>query len=133
MAENDIYRKRLLNVALALRDDYERRKKLPVEAVANDSFDMEYYFRPCGSPACALGSYALRQDLQSEFTMRNNWIDLAAGVTDLFCYSSPEVLRHFGINDEEASLLFSSDGCDGADNEIEAAEFIEAFAREKFG
>lgn len=117
----------LLNVARALR-----------ESPNPDTFTMLRYQqlneRRCGTPACALGHYAFRSDLQSFLkpdpvaenfllyvkpSSAYPWVD----------YDDDEILEHFDINDDETYLLFGSSGCNDATTPLEAAEYIEAFVR----
>lgn len=119
---------RLLNVARALR-----------ESPNPDKFDMVKYGHPCGTPACALGHYAARRDLQDAFGLRalSTSRDLYVthdGLTTW--YDDFDVREHFRLDtyddDEEegwseAEELFGGRGCGGAKTAIEAAEYIEAF------
>jgi hypothetical protein len=119
-------KERLLNVAKALR-----------ESPNPDDFTMKWVRNECGTPACALGHYAAREDLQSEFRLLELDRLASPGVAirslqtgDLVAWCDPDVLNHFGIDREQNSLLFSSDGCDVAQTAAEAAEYIERFVSE---
>lgn len=94
---------RLLNVAKALR-----------ESPNPDKFDMGSYVHPCGTPSCAFGHYALRSDLQSEFTAHaapNFWqgVDIVGGKLDI-SYADERVLDHFEITENQADQLFGDPG-----------------------
>lgn len=128
---------RLLNIARALRESPEP-----------EDFTMKRYFNQCGTPACALGHYVARTDLQSDFyhgrdgTIRHR-------VYGIVWYDDPDIQAHFGINREECMELFASPGdetdeedadgnllvhdggCGRARTAIEAAEYIEAFVARK--
>lgn len=127
---------RLLNVARALR-----------ESPAPEKFTMGSYLHTCGTPACALGHYAARRDLQSIFKpFKGKWAGFVSLVEPRYeidpdgdnyfsahdvDYDEKEVLEHFEIDDEQARELFSGEGCGGARTAFEAAEYIENFvARE---
>lgn len=138
-------KQRLLDVARALRETPHPEK-----------FDMGKYAHPCGTPACALGNYAARSDLQDHFRIHMDaeysamWISTSDNKRA--DYFRGDVLEWFGITDEQAEELFSTYGCggvdecdcggedcdrcdgDGCDNvivtdPIKAAEYIEEFCR----
>lgn len=121
-----IHRKRLLNVAKALRESPTPRR----------DFSMGSYTAPCGTPACALGHYAMRRDLQKTFRLarllpdhNKLWLALPNGTT--IDYFKAPVLEHFGIDRDEAGDLFSTCGCGGARTAAQAARFIERFVARK--
>jgi len=77
-------------------------------------FDMSRYVKleskGCGSPACALGHYAARQDLQQEFHLEQ-WRVIAQGGwndTDAF---ERIVGKHFDLTIKEITELFGGFGC----------------------
>ena len=125
---------RLLNVARALRESPNPEK-----------FDMgRYGDDDCGTPACAFGHYAARQDLQDRFALvrrelRVSYAEAIYFSTDVLLrytgemafYDSHLVLEHFGISWEEADDLFSVEGCGGANTPAQAADFIEAFVAKR--
>lgn len=111
-------KERLLNVARALR-----------ESQVPGDFTMVRLVNPCGTPACALGHYAARTDLQDEY-----WIDAYGRFR---CVSDDRGdddddsdAKHFGITSDESSELFGTEGCGEAKTAIEAAEYIEQFVAE---
>ena len=110
---------RLLNVARALRES-----KNP------EDFDMGMYGHACGTPACALGHYAAREDLQHTFTLDAVNDSILVG-EDWVGFDSRDVRDHFGITPSEALELFEAEGCAGAKTAIEAAEFIERVVAER--
>ena len=112
-------KKRLLNVARALRESKEP-----------DEFTMAYYGLGCGTPACALGHYAVRSDLQDEFALDKEG-DLIDRDGDPVAYADPSVRMHFGITAEQAGDLFSACGCGFAETALEAAEYIERWIAEQ--
>lgn len=89
----------------------------------------------CGTPACALGHYAVRKDLQDTFTLSKSGdlyqIGPNGGRGRCLSPNSKAVQEHFGIDSDESKLLFDADGCGLADTSLEAARFIEKFIRGK--
>lgn len=122
----NIHAQRLLNVARATR-----------ETAAPGDFTMRY-FGDCGSPACALGNYAVRRDLQRVFYLGKLPEDgtrlFLRSVADnsLVSFSEGLVQRHFGISEAEAVELFSGVGCGYAKTPEAAALYIEAFVARKW-
>lgn len=118
---------RLLLVARALR-----------ESPNPSNFDMNRVATPCGSPACALGHYAARGDLQQSFELLTS-CRLVRYFSDnepscRVDFDSPPVWHHFGFDEDswdDFSLLFSARGCGGAKSPIEAAEYIERWVCER--
>jgi hypothetical protein len=132
-------KQRLLDVARACRE-------APVPA----KFTMENFANACGTPACALGHYAVRRDLQDKFELKTMpqyhvpWLVFEGKTTG---YDHTEVCEWFDIAPSEATELFAADGCGGQvetvedeygdeDEElrpitdpIKAAEYIEDFVR----
>lgn len=112
-----VYARRLLKVARALREGKRR------------SFNMESYANECGTPACAIGHYASRRDLQRYFSLSELGSllcgDEAVGFDDY------EVTSHFGISIDEAYELFDAAGCGAATTPIAAARYIEKFVKER--
>jgi len=139
---------RLLNVARALRE-YEHPERFDMGCYI---YTHEYLLRKgklkkhedwCGTPGCALGTYASRSDLQrvlrvgSHMTFDHNGDEISEPTMVLAWnpkrphYKSIEVLDHFGINHDEAEELFSCTGCGSAQTPIEAAKYIENFVARK--
>ena len=139
---------RLKNLERALRDAAERELKFHMGAwsyITADSKDAAGH--PCGTPACALGHYAARSDLQDDFELKHrmNGIYLTEFGEKQIKYEGVQrsrdgfidcpfqaAVRHFGITREEASNLFSSSGCGEATTPTEAADFINGFILEKY-
>jgi hypothetical protein len=110
---------RLLNVAKALRES-----KHP------DMFSMADQIHGCGTPACAFGHYAAREDLQQAFKIAPRWSDAYSiqtsdGSDKDVWWDDESVLEHFGIDRLEADKLFYANGCGNAKTPVEAAEYIE--------
>jgi hypothetical protein len=145
---NKIQAKRLLNVAKALRES-----KHP-ERFAMDQFvhtDWNYNATPtddnnwCGSPACALGHYAARTDLQRVIKIAKANRHAATDPKLIFLngkefwwtpaeYGSKNISPinvHFGLSPYEMDLLFDSDGCGQAKSTRAAALYIERFVARK--
>jgi hypothetical protein len=109
---------RLLNVARALRE----------AKTAECDFDMSFYVHECGTPACALGHYAARRDLQDRFKIVVGAAhSFLANASDGRSVMPGDVAGHFAISIHDAGDLFDVDGCGGAKTPAVAAAFIEAF------
>lgn len=155
-----IQEKRLLNVAKALRDAYAKKKKFDMGTFVygsisevDHSYDYEsnkYSFvnreeNFCGTPACALGHYAARTDLQRllkivRYTHPDKKVKVAAlaffgedPVPYEACpqYNSVKFEKHFGLEYHDMDKLFGGDGCGGATTALQAAKFIEKFVKQK--
>lgn len=119
-------KERLLNVAKALR-----------EAKNPEAFNMNFHLdHECGTPACAFGHYAARQDLQGAFKIAfdGRWkaynIETTDGQNENVWWSDECVHEHFGVTEIEARELFFTDGCGNAKSALDAAEFIERYVIE---
>jgi hypothetical protein len=119
-------KKRLLDVARACR-----------EAPDPSKFTMAGYANRCGSPACALGHYAVRTDLQDKFSLRKSteyglpWIWFGEEPTG---FDTREVCDWFDITRGQCRELFSDYGCGGDEDEpitdpVQVAEYIENFVK----
>ena len=109
-----IHKQRLLNVAKACR-----------ETAHPAAFTMFYFGHDCGTPACAMGNYAFRRDLQRTFILRGQDVLTKASDSDLRTWIDMRV--HFGITEAETVELFDTDGCGGAETHEQAATYIEKF------
>jgi hypothetical protein len=119
----NVFKQRMLNVERSL-----------LESPAPESFTMGTFFHACRTPACAMGHYALREDLQDTFTMsQGGGLGTRAGDRRhrLDC-DGHEIREHFGISQVEAIRLFAYDGCNRARTPQEAAAFIRRFAEDKW-
>lgn len=150
---NKVQSKRLLNVARALREAHAAKKKFNMDkfvfgqASAINYGDRFLVGQPrnveaesCGTPACALGHYASRTDLQRFVKIQYHKDDFGIKYAELAYFGSrdsgvdycdSEFERHFGISLEETELLFSWDGCNGAKTALAAAKYIERFVKQK--
>jgi hypothetical protein len=108
-------KERLLNVAKALR-----------ESPSPSVFTMMKYGHGCGTPACALGHYAVRGDLQDVFALTESG-SLVMAKDHLDYYTLSPTLQHFGITREQEDELFGCHGCGNAQTPNEAADYIERF------
>lgn len=117
-----LHKERLLKVARALR-----------ESPAPQDFRMDCYGNLCGTPACALGHYAARRDLQRSYTPLRVGNDYAC-IQEM---SGREVdyadigVEHFGLTFEQSEELFGGVGCGGAETSEDAAHYIECFVEEQ--
>ncbi len=116
-------KKRLLNAARAVEEHPVPRE-----------FTMGRFKHDCGTPACVLGCYAVRHDLQRTFKPALGYtmsMRLFRDEYRIIGCDSDEVLKHFDIYAEEAMELFGSTGCGGAKTPQEAAAYIRAFVARK--
>ena len=92
----------------------QRLEKLLValKGVKPKDFDMNNYVHACGTPACVLGYFASRVDLQRKFVLAKNaqgYMTCQLRVQDHdypVDYEDTQVLGYFGINREQAEYLF---------------------------
>lgn len=113
----------VLNVARALR-----------ESPNPERFTMKFFGFGCGTPACALGHYAARRDLQDVLSLTpTGGLGLADGTPAFDGWDEPVVHEHFGLDYQDLRNLFSPWGCGGATTALEAAEYIEHFVTTKDG
>ena len=93
-------------------------------------FGMHEYFHWCGTPACVLGHYGSRRDLQRLLKRHGDslvYVKTGAGAD----YYDITVHEHFGISSSEALELFSSQGCGRAKTPLQASKYIEKFVKSK--
>ncbi|MDJ0764826.1 MAG: hypothetical protein QNJ97_17730 [Myxococcota bacterium] len=118
------YLKRMRNLVRCLREAPEPRA-FDMGQFGWDKYDEEVDpLHKCGTPACALGHYAARRDLQRSFVLRKN------GLVRATSGEGPlgEAAQHFGLSSEEVYHLFEYDGCGGAGTDIsKAIDYIESF------
>lgn len=116
-----VYRDRMLRAARSVRE------------AAPEDFTMAAFSR-CGTPACVLGHYAARDDLQDAFEIHveHDWIRRSDGSGIPFGYCDVYVLKHFGISHDEANELFSTEGCGGAVTPEAADIYIRKFIARKW-
>jgi hypothetical protein len=115
----NIYAQRLLNVARACRESRNPER-----------FTMRKYIHECGTPACAFGHYALRDDLQDFVRIVSGPMIVLQTTGDHLAGS--HLLHHFAIGIWEWEELFGPGGCDKADTPEKAARFIEKFVEQKY-
>lgn len=141
---NKTQAKRLLNVARALRESPAPKKFTMSHYIHGDYYDEarpRYNPKWCGTPACALGHYGARKDLQR--LMRVIPIKSANdqeyptliynNIGDEVVYKDSLIMKHFGLDNNEVEELFSSVGCGMAETPKEAARYIVKFVTQKMG
>lgn len=128
------------NVRLLLAAQATLESKVPA------SFRMNAYAHDCKTPACVLGNYAIRDDLQDVFELheytrwdgrklvglvpKGNPGFIESGHNTMDC-DGTMVQEHFAIGDGVASNIFGVCGCDDADTPQEAAAYIEKFVADR--
>ena len=133
---NSLNLSRLRNVAIALRD--AAKDKLLAQ-----QFDMDRYGHAvdifskdtCGTPSCALGHYAARNDVQSFLKLNVNgdlvYARKSKGRILGADFSDRRVRRYFGLTPTETANIFDTGGCNNAASPGWAALFIERFCNKK--
>jgi len=97
-------KQRLQNVVRAVREG------------RNEDFNMSIYANHCGTPACALGHYAARGDLQEVFSLSSvngDSFKIPVYNNTFTSIHTPFTVaaEHFDITIAETVELFSSSGC----------------------
>jgi hypothetical protein len=116
---------------------FENLIKATLEA-PKELFNMGMFAQSCGAPACLLGNYGDRTDLQRTFILarspRNEhlYLKLRSRTALIVFENGKEVSEHFGITEDEASALFCPDGCNNAHtNRAKAIKYVRAFIKRK--
>ena len=140
---------RLLNVAKSLREAPVPKAFNMAMWVHDDVHKLQDGTKfDCGTPACALGHYASRRDLQKTFEIQVSSTDLGFGETEKRAklvdtktgsrvyfgdtVGGFTVEKHFGITTEQAEELFGESGCGNAKTPKDAAKYIENFVKRHF-
>ncbi|MEM9388719.1 MAG: hypothetical protein AAGA68_27000 [Pseudomonadota bacterium] len=97
------------------------------ESPPPESFTMRVFGQGCGTPACALGHYAARRDLQRTFKLSPHGLLRGGDGTRLYdAYGA--ATEHFQLSGDDVAIeLFGAHGCDDAATAEGAADYIEAF------
>lgn len=127
-----------------MKPNFERLEKLIValKGAKKAEFSMDKYGHTCGTPACVLGHYASRHDLQRSFKLVVPEGFPFADILPFKAVPHPKelsvlefnddvVCRHFGITVNEADELFSHMGCDQAKTAGQARRYIRKFINRK--
>jgi hypothetical protein len=131
---------RLLNVAKAVREHPEPKRFSMSCYIHGDKHSggagaRKFPKHWCGTPACALGTFGSRTDLQRMLVI-NTIEDWNGNAKPQLSYrsdghqaylDSKVMLKYFSIDYHQAQQLFSPEGCGGATTPIEAAAYIEKF------
>lgn len=88
---------------------------------------MECFGHPCGTPACLMGGYAARQDVQDEFVLSETG-GILKRKYGYHCMLS-DFAAHFGIRAIDAETLFNLFGCGGAKTIPAAVAYVRDFMR----
>lgn len=119
-----------------MRANIPRLKKLitALKDAKPENFSMRMFGRrACGTPACVLGHYAYRRDLQRTLTLTSAeddpehlWLRDAHG--RIVGYNDRAVLDHFGVDADDADCLFNGiSGLGGAKTTKQAIAYIRKF------
>lgn len=136
---NKTQAKHLLNVAKSLRESTSPH--FTMETFINGAYGPEEHYgitkNMCGTPACALGHYAARPDLQKLLAIRktSTLVRVAfkgsRGTKSYMDFDDTRFHKHFGVDLKEMVVLFEHNGCGGATTPGKAAQFIERFVARK--
>lgn len=140
-----VHQKRLLNVAKALRESKNPKMFKMSQFVHGDNAELMSHTADkniCGTPACALGHYAARRDLQKLLTIekeeKTSYFGKYPYARVVFTDGQQANLLHddrtsdhFGIGLDEMEELFSGAGCGNAETPKQAARYIEKFVARK--
>lgn len=113
------------------RKNFEKLLRANREAPA-DVFNMAQICgtpTACGTPACLLGNYALRTDIQHTFkTQAERRLQLLDAEGTSLWIDDARVCEHFDISRKQAERLFGRDGCNNAGTDLDAAlAYVEHF------
>lgn len=115
--------------------NFEKLLQATREAPA-EAFDMGVFcgaLTPCGTPACLLGNYAMRSDLQSAFTAQQGISGDMGRVCrtdtgDSLWIDDKYICEHFDITRGQADRLFNNNGCNNAGQDrAKALAYVERF------
>lgn len=125
-----LYEQRLRNCIVALRES-PRPDAFSMKRFGWGIFDSNPQGYLCGTPACVLGHYAARTDLQDAFVLD------AQGYRGSGRYGYTPATwgaecAHFGLTIGECSELFGVVGCGGARTTQEAIAYLEAFIAHRY-
>lgn len=118
------------------RENFEKLLQANREAPA-EAFDMNMFAgqpTACGTPACLLGNYALRVDLQDAFAAHPGESEYDMGrvvnakTGEVVYCDEYAMLDHFDITTRQAERLFDADGCNNAGTDrAKALAYVEHF------
>lgn len=112
---------RLRNVVRALREDPDP-ENFTMRRIGYASA-----LGKCGTPACALGHYAARTDLQGEFQLTKYALIYSKKQHRALNFYCETIRKHFDLNEAQFTELFEWHGCGNARTPEEAATYIERF------
>lgn len=125
---NKIQRKRFVNLIKAVEEGAKKSTKFNMRTWGHPSFDD----LSCGTPACALGHYADRRDLQKTFILNTRGTLCLRSTDEPIHLSGTIVSKHFGITLKEELELFDSRGCGNAGTNRQAAvNYLKKFLAKK--
>lgn len=122
-----------------MKANIPRLKKLIValKGAKKEDFSMVTFGNACGTPACVLGHYAARRDLQRTFKFAKAEAGdyaprvLSSADHGAMGYNAFAVREHFGVALSEGDELFSDFGCNGAQTPKQAIAYIRKFIARK--
>lgn len=83
---------------------------------------------PCGTPACSMGHYAAREDLQNRFRLNSRGTICLRNNREVENITA-EICNHFDIDNYQAEELFGSIGCGDASSLRDATKYVKKFIK----
>lgn len=105
---------------LALADILDKADELHT-ARGEPTYLQGCYTHPCGTPACALGHWAVANPDRWSFACGTPYLILSASGVSRCAQSE------FGLSWHESEEIFGSEGCDFAETAKQAADYIRDF------
>lgn len=121
-----VFRQRLLNAARSVME-YDHSE----DRVRRGEIYMGGFIKSCGAPACVLGHYAAREDLQDDFKVFGFGIVHKYGGFSLG-FDSGYVRKHFNLKSDELKSLFGEQGCGNATRAKQVSEYMNNFVAKKY-
>lgn len=94
------------------------------------AYYQKMYVHACGTPACALGHYAMTPEARDRGWSLSN-LDNLRFRGFLISYPDPQVLNEFGLTLDESFKLFGTQGCGKAKSARQASLYIRKFLKKK--
>lgn len=111
---------RLRALASMLYHEDRRRKQKQMPRYYQPS-----YTHPCGTPACAFGTWAANNP--ERFTFIDRQIPLLQLPGDVRLHGMEAAMKEFGLSYKHVDELFSSTGCNRAKTARQASLYIKGF------
>lgn len=128
--------KRYKRIGAILDTDYDEFDAATSAPAEIEGYDQNLVGHACGTPACAIGHYAVNTprrwswtkhgDINVALDFDGDWTDQVAHE---FCLAQDDDETSFG--ESEVNEIFGDRGCDNAKTALEAAKYIRKFVAKK--